>query len=170
MRVNADVAIHRGHLQHLITSNRPMEKLDSKGDPRLVPGGWVIRALGLDELPQLINVLRGEMSLVGPRPCIPYEYEAFPPQYRHRCDTLPGLTGLWQVNGKNRLTFEQMMDFDLLYVRDKSLFLDLQILARTIPALVVQASDAKKRRASSAKGEAVLGRTPSQTASVSGAK
>jgi lipopolysaccharide/colanic/teichoic acid biosynthesis glycosyltransferase len=110
------------------------------------------------------------MSLVGPRPCIPYEFEAFPPEYRRRSDTLPGLTGLWQVNGKNRLTFEQMMDFDLLYVRDKSLLLDLKILARTIPALVDQTRDAKKRRTSAPKGEAVLGRAPSQTATASGAK
>jgi lipopolysaccharide/colanic/teichoic acid biosynthesis glycosyltransferase len=83
------------------------------------------------------------MSLVGPRPCIPYEYDMFPPCYRQRCQTLPGLTGLWQVSGKNRTTFGKMMELDLAYVQRKSLFLDLRIIAGTIPAMLAQAWDAK---------------------------
>jgi exopolysaccharide production protein ExoY len=146
MKVNADTRIHQGHLVQLMKSNRPMVKLDAAGDPRLIPGGLTLRTLGLDELPQLINVLRGEMSLVGPRPCIPYEYDQYLPRYRQRCGTLPGLTGLWQVNGKNRTTFEQMMDFDIYYVNHKSLGMDLKILALTIPAIVLQACDLKARR------------------------
>jgi len=138
MKVDADAGIHKGHLDTLMKSNRPMVKLDSKGDARLVPFGLIIRSLGLDELPQLMNVVRGEMSIVGPRPCIPYEYEQYLPRHRHRCDTLPGLTGLWQVKGKNRTTFEQMIELDLEYVRKKSVFLDLWIIFMTIPAILIQ--------------------------------
>ena len=79
MRVNADTGIHQGHLNRLMDSNVPMKKLDAAGDPRLIPGGLFIRTLGLDELPQIFNILRGEMSLVGPRPCVPYEYENYSP-------------------------------------------------------------------------------------------
>lgn len=146
MHVNADTGVHKGHLQALMKSNRPMTKLDSKGDPRVIPGGVLIRSLGIDELPQLINVLRCEMSLVGPRPCIPYEYEQFSTEYRKRNDTPPGLTGLWQVNGKNKTTFEQMMAYDLRYVREKSLGMDIVILLRTVPAMLAQAWDVKMAR------------------------
>jgi lipopolysaccharide/colanic/teichoic acid biosynthesis glycosyltransferase len=141
MAVNADTGVHEAHLHHLMTSNQPMKKLDGAGDKRLIRGGLWLRALGADELPQLINVLRGEMSLVGPRPSVPYEYEMFLPRYRQRCETLPGLTGLWQVNGKNRTTFEKMMQLDLAYVERKSLFLDLIILVGTVPAILIQVWD-----------------------------
>ncbi len=109
MGVNADTGVHQGYCQNLMASDRPMTKLDG-ADKRLIPGGRILRCLGLDELPQIINVLRGEMSLVGPRPCLPYEYEHYQPRHRRRFGTLPGLTGLWQVNGKNRTTFEEMID------------------------------------------------------------
>jgi len=143
MRVHADTAVHQKHLHHLLASNQPMRKLDGAGDARLIPGGLWLRALGADELPQLLNVLRGEMSLVGPRPCVPYEYEMFSPRHRRRCDTLPGLTGLWQVKGKNRTTFEKMMELDLAYVERKSLLLDLKIMVCTAPAILAQAWDTK---------------------------
>src|SRR5205085_7876429 len=96
--------------------------------------------------PQLINVVRGEMSLVGPRPCVSYEYEKYLPRHRGRCGTLPGLTGLWQVSGKNNTTFEEMIDLDLLYVQNKTLWMDINIIARTIPALVIQTIEAKGRK------------------------
>ncbi|MGA2544866.1 MAG: sugar transferase [Verrucomicrobiota bacterium] len=146
MAVNADTGVHQAHLNQLMISNLPMRKLDGVGDPRLIRGGLWLRALGADELPQLLNVLRGEMSLVGPRPCVAYEYEMFLPRHRQRCETLPGLTGLWQVNGKNRTTFEKMMELDLAYVERKSLFLDLTILAGTVPAILLQVWDIKKWR------------------------
>jgi lipopolysaccharide/colanic/teichoic acid biosynthesis glycosyltransferase len=94
-----------------------------------------LRDYGIDELPQLINVLIGEMSLVGPRPdVVPFHrYERW---HRRRFDVLPGITGLWQVRGKNRTTFSQMMQLDLTYVRRRSLWLDLSILFWTIPALL----------------------------------
>jgi lipopolysaccharide/colanic/teichoic acid biosynthesis glycosyltransferase len=83
------------------------------------------------------------MSLVGPRPCVPYEYEMFAPHHRQRCATLPGLTGLWQVNGKNRTTFEKMMELDLAYAEKKSLLLDLKIIVCTAPAILLQVWDTK---------------------------
>jgi lipopolysaccharide/colanic/teichoic acid biosynthesis glycosyltransferase len=146
MFVNADTAVHRQHLNQLMTSKRPMAKLDGLGDARLIPGGLWLRACGLDELPQLINVLRGEMSLVGPRPSVPYEYEMFLLRHRLRCETLPGLTGLWQVNGKNRTTFEKMMELDLAYVAKKSLLLDLKIMIWTMPAILFQVWDLRGAR------------------------
>jgi lipopolysaccharide/colanic/teichoic acid biosynthesis glycosyltransferase len=146
MKVNADTTIHREHLNHLMTSNQPMKKLDAAGDSRLIPGGLWLRTLGVDELPQILNVLRGEMSLVGPRPSTAYEYEMFQPRHRRRCETLPGLTGLWQVKGKNRTTFERMMELDIAYVETKSLFLDLKIIALTLPAILLQVWDVQAGR------------------------
>jgi len=157
MAVNADTSVHQKHLNQLMTSNQPMKKLDGAGDSRLIRGGLWLRSLGVDELPQLINILRGEMSLVGPRPCVPYEYEMFQPHHRQRCDTLPGLTGLWQVNGKNRTTFERMMELDLAYVEKKSLFLDLKIILFTVPAVLLQVWDIKTGRKAAAKASPVTG-------------
>jgi lipopolysaccharide/colanic/teichoic acid biosynthesis glycosyltransferase len=141
MKVNAETHIHEAYLEHLIVSDRPMIKLDSTGDPRLILGGKFLRATGLDELPQIFNVLKGEMSLVGPRPCTVGEFERYAPEQRARANALPGLTGLWQVNGKNRTTFRQMIEMDIFYSRNISLSLDLKIILRTLPAIVGQLSD-----------------------------
>jgi len=138
MKVGADQTLHKNHLQQLIRNETPMTKLDQQGDSRVFGFGKLLRATGLDELPQLINVLRGEMSLVGPRPCLPYEYEEYPAWARRRFDTLPGLTGYWQVYGKNRTTFKQMIQMDIWYVEHKSPRLDLVIIARTPLVLVRQ--------------------------------
>ncbi len=145
MTVNACTVVHQEHLEDLMTSNRPMSKLDGQ-DPRVIPGGIWLRALGIDELPQLINVFRGDMSLVGPRPCLNYEYEKYLPRHRGRCATLPGLTGLWQVSDKNNTTFEEMIDLDLQYVRTQSLGLDLSILLRTVPAVVCQTYQVRRKK------------------------
>jgi exopolysaccharide production protein ExoY len=146
MHTGADVAAHCAHVSSLFRSNAPMNKMDAAGDRRLVPGGWIVRATGLDELPQVLNVLRGEMSIVGPRPCIPYEYEQYTERHRARCRAVPGLTGLWQVSGKNRTTFEQMVQLDVRYAEIKSLPLDLSIIARTLPALWTQVRDTRSGR------------------------
>jgi lipopolysaccharide/colanic/teichoic acid biosynthesis glycosyltransferase len=146
MFVGADTNIHQGHLNHLMNSDTPMVKMDSHGDPRIIPFGRLLRASGLDELPQLINVLRGEMSLVGPRPCVSYEYEKYLPWQRERFNTVPGLTGLWQVSGKNRTTFTEMIQLDIKYARTKTLWLDLKIILKTIPALVIQVWDTRIKR------------------------
>lgn len=146
MKVGASTAGHQQHLKNLIQSNTPMVKLDAKGDTRLIPGAWLLRASGLDELPQILNVLRGEMSLVGPRPCLPYEFEQFQSGQRARCEALPGLTGLWQVSGKNKTTFEEMIRLDIRYARTNNVWIDLGIMFRTIPALVEQVIDTRKAR------------------------
>lgn len=148
MFVGADSAVHQGHWNDLIVSNRPMEKMDARGDPRLIPFGRILRETALDELPQIINVLWGEMSLVGPRPCIPYEYEKYLPWQKERFNTLPGLTGLWQVSGKNKTTFTEMMHLDIDYVRRKSLWMDIWIVLMTIPALIVQVQGMREKKKS----------------------
>jgi lipopolysaccharide/colanic/teichoic acid biosynthesis glycosyltransferase len=141
MVVGADTLVHETYTADLIESNRPMTKLDARGDARLIPLGRYLRAAGLDELPQLINVLRGEMSIVGPRPCLYSEYDRYLPWQRQRFLTPPGLTGLWQVSGKNRLTFNEMIALDIYYVRARSLWLDLWILLKTIPAVTLEIRD-----------------------------
>jgi exopolysaccharide production protein ExoY len=141
MRVNSDPGVHQSHLNHLIRSELPMTKMDNFGDPRLIPLGFFLRASGLDELPQLINVVRGEMSLVGPRPCLPYEFNVYLPWQRQRLDTLPGLTGLWQVSGKNKTTFTEMVRLDISYARNRSLWLDVKIMSRTVSALAEQVKE-----------------------------
>jgi exopolysaccharide production protein ExoY len=145
MHVGADTGVHQQHLKHLLRSNTPMVKMDAVGDPRLIPLAALLRATGLDELPQLINVLRGEMSLVGPRPCLPYEFELYEPWQRERFSTLPGLTGLWQVRGKNKTTFTEMIQLDIQYARTKSLPLDLRIMAETFGTLASQVRRVRQR-------------------------
>ena len=140
MKVNAETHVHEAYLEHLIVSDRPMIKLDAT-DPRLIFGGRFLRAIGLDELPQIFNVLKGEMSLVGPRPCTVTEFERYAPEQRARVNALPGLTGLWQVNGKNKTTFREMIEMDIFYSRNISLSLDLKIILRTVPAIIGQLSD-----------------------------
>lgn len=158
MKLGSDCTLHQDYWRDISSKEVPMAKLDDRGDSRLIPAAWILRALGLDELPQLINVLRGEMSLVGPRPCLPSEFEQYLGWQRRRCEALPGLTGLWQVSGKNRTTFKQMIFFDLQYARRLSLWLDLKIIFMTIPCLIAQVVDTRLARKSLARAD---GRAPS---------
>lgn len=146
MKVNAETASHQGYLGDLMRSNAPMVKMDSKGDPRVIPYGLLLRSSGLDELPQIFNVLQGEMSLVGPRPCLPYEHANYLPRHKKRYDTLPGLTGFWQVNGKNKTTFRQMIAMDIWYAKNKSVALDLGIMLRTFPTIVGQVLETRVKK------------------------
>lgn len=137
MHLGADSAgVHRDYYSDLMQSNRPMEKLDSRRDSRIIAGCRILRRAGIDELPQLINVLRGEMTLIGPRPCIPYEAARYLQWHSNRFDVLPGMTGLWQVSGKDHLSFEKMIRLDIRYARTMSLWTDLKILLFTVPAIL----------------------------------
>jgi len=112
---------------------RPAYKL--RADQRVTRLGRVLRRTSLDELPQLFNVLRGDMSIVGPRPPIPYEVESYELWHRKRLDMKPGITGLWQVSGRNRLAFDEMVRMDLYYIENWSLLLDLKIILQTLPVM-----------------------------------
>jgi len=136
MHVNAETRTHEQYFAELMQNGSPMKKLDDSGDCRLIPGGRLLRASGLDELPQIFNVLRGEMSLVGPRPCLPQEFDRYESWQQQRVNAVPGLTGHWQVNGKNETTFREMIALDLFYIENMSLWLDLRIIFKTIPTLL----------------------------------
>jgi exopolysaccharide biosynthesis polyprenyl glycosylphosphotransferase len=138
MQTGADDAIHREFQKQYIagavegsrkSDERPLYKLSS--DPRVTRVGRWLRRTSLDEIPQLLNVLRGDMSIVGPRPPIPYEVESYDLWHRKRLEMKPGVTGLWQVSGRNRLLFEEMVKLDLFYIENWSLLLDLKIILRT---------------------------------------
>ena len=164
MHCGAETKTHQGHLQQLMESNVPMTKMDAKGDSRIIPLGRLLRSSGLDELPQLVNVVRGEMSLVGPRPCLAYEAARYQPWQRERFNAAPGLTGLWQVNGKNRTTFIRMMQLDIEYTRKKSLFLDLKIIFKTVPALLWQMWETRRHRKSASPSAAAEAPIPLRAA------
>jgi lipopolysaccharide/colanic/teichoic acid biosynthesis glycosyltransferase len=136
MHVRAETQTHEQYFRELMRVDRPMTKLDAYGDPRLTPFGRFLRASGLDELPQIFNVLCGEMSLVGPRPCTPHEFAHYEPWQRERVNGLPGLTGYWQVNGKNKTTFNEMITMDLFYLENMSVSLDLKIMLKTSAVIV----------------------------------
>lgn len=138
MKVSAETQTHERHLEELIRVDCPMTKLDEYGDPRLAPFGRFLRASGLDELPQIFNVLCGEMSLVGPRPCLPNEFAHYQPWQQERVNGLPGLTGYWQVNGKNKTTFNEMIAMDLFYLKNLSFLLDLKIIFKTCAVIAGQ--------------------------------
>ena len=138
MKVNVETQSHQRHMDQLMQRDCPMTKLDASGDPRIIPGGRILRAMGLDELPQLFDVLRGEMSLVGPRPCTPHEFKRYQVWQRERFNAAPGLTGYWQVNGKNKTTFTEMIHMDIFYTKNMSLWLDLTIMLRTLPTIFAQ--------------------------------
>ncbi len=142
MRLDADDEPHRQHMRQLIQGEiaaRPDgERLYGKvaDDDRITSVGRILRRYSLDELPQLFNVLKGEMSIVGPRPPIPYEVEQYSEWHRKRLDVKPGMTGLWQVSGRNRLPFDKMVELDIYYIENWSLWLDFKIMLLTIPAIL----------------------------------
>jgi lipopolysaccharide/colanic/teichoic acid biosynthesis glycosyltransferase len=142
---NADERIHREYVADLIEGNlvkinqgdaeRPIYKM--KSDPRITLIGNIIRRTNIDELPQFFNVLKGEMSLVGPRPPIPYEVEKYQSWHLRRIlEVKPGITGLWQVDGRSRTSFDDMVRLDLKYAQNWSLWLDIKILLKTVGALI----------------------------------
>ncbi len=144
MKTNADESVHRDaylkNIEGLSEANVGDEENPVfgkvKDDPRITSIGKFLRRTSLDELPQFLNVLRGEMSIVGARPPIPYEVEEYDIRHRKRLDMKPGITGLWQVSGRNRLTFEEMVRIDLFYIENWSVWLDLKIILLTLPAIL----------------------------------
>jgi lipopolysaccharide/colanic/teichoic acid biosynthesis glycosyltransferase len=141
MQVDTDDAEHRAYIQRTMSADATMNangtyKLSRESS--VTPFGRLLRKTSLDELPQLINVLRGEMSLVGPRPCIPYETEFFQPHHFDRFMVPQGITGLWQVTARAKSTFGEALEMDVAYVRGWSIGLDLSLLLRTPFALLRQ--------------------------------
>jgi lipopolysaccharide/colanic/teichoic acid biosynthesis glycosyltransferase len=146
MKVDAQHQAHHKYFRTVVKGGLPMTKMDSYHDKRLIPGGWFLRTTGLDELPQLLNVLQRKMSLVGPRPCLPEEMTWYDEAQRARFKCLPGITGYWQVNGKNSTTFDKMVELDIRYVDRMSLALDTFIILVTIPALMAHALESRRER------------------------
>jgi exopolysaccharide biosynthesis polyprenyl glycosylphosphotransferase len=145
MRTDADPELHRRYVQSFIRSELPNTSKDDnpgqppfkmKQDPRVTRVGHVLRHTSLDELPQLFNILKGEMSFVGPRPPVPYEAIEYQEWHKGRLAVVPGLTGLWQVNGRSRVSFDEMVRMDLAYIDRQSFWLDLKIIALTVPAVI----------------------------------
>ena len=164
MKINADPAIHQAYIKALIENDedqmnalqnaptRPQKNMSQEeliavqqaptvprklvNDSRIIGPGKILRKLSLDELPQLWNVLRGDMSLVGPRPAIPYEVEMYKPWHLQRLNAQPGLTGLQQVTARCNIEFDQQMKFDIEYIENQSLWLDLKIILKTPFAIV----------------------------------
>ena len=141
MYANSSARIHEEYVRSLIRGENGAEGeggvFKLRDDPRVTPLGRWLRKTSLDELPQLLNVMKGEMSLVGPRPPLPYELEAYDAWHRRRLlEAKPGVTGLWQVSGRSRTTFDEMVRLDLRYAKGWSLWLDLRILAQTPRAVL----------------------------------
>mgnify|MGYP003439395885 FL=1 len=143
MAAGADDGPHREAYQKNIGGGTDANAGDAKApvfgkvkdDPRVTRFGRWLRRSSIDELPQFLNVLNGDVSIVGPRPPIPYEVEEYDLWHRKRLDMKPGITGLWQVSGRNRLPFEEMVRIDLYYIENWSLWLDLKIILLTLPAI-----------------------------------
>ncbi len=143
MYQNADSSVHKKFMSDFINGNGTLHK-DANGramyklasDHRVTRVGRFIRKTSLDELPQLINVIKGDMSLVGHRPAIPYEVEQYKEWHKRRLLVTPGITGLWQVKGRSSVTFDEMVRWDIEYAEDRSLGMDLRILLQTIPAVL----------------------------------
>ena len=147
---NADPSLHQAYVKALIDNDgKGMAQLQGKDtqirklvhDPRITRLGRILRKTSLDELPQLWNVIKGEMSLVGPRPAIPYEVEMYKPWHRRRLEAKPGMTGLWQVTARSSADFEEIIRLDIQYVEQQSFWLDLKILFKT-PLVVISCKGA----------------------------
>jgi undecaprenyl-phosphate galactose phosphotransferase len=137
MYLNNDDSIHREFISEFIKQGKDAKVKKITDDPRITRVGKFLRKTSLDELPQLFNVLRGEMSVVGPRPCLPYEWEQYDEWHRRRFSVIPGCTGLWQVSGRSAVDFNDMVILDLFYIDNMSPLLDLKIIFKTIPVMLL---------------------------------
>jgi lipopolysaccharide/colanic/teichoic acid biosynthesis glycosyltransferase len=132
----SDAEARKAELERMNEMGGPVFKM--RNDPRITPFGRFIRQSSIDELPQLWNVFKGDMSLVGPRPPIPQEVDKYVWLDRRRLSIRPGITCLWQISGRNQLTFDQWMDLDRKYIENWTIWLDISILFRTIPAVLLR--------------------------------
>jgi len=137
MVVDSDPGIHKEYVSKLIQgeigeTGKDDQTLKITDDPRITKVGKFLRKFSLDELPQIINVVKGEMSLVGPRPCLMYEYEIYKDWHKKRTKVRPGITGLWQVTGRSNVAFDDMILLDLYYVYNRNLLMDLNTLYETV--------------------------------------
>src|SRR5579864_1225450 len=143
MYVNTDDSVHREVIKQYMNGETLNDKVDTENlyklvdDPRVTGIGRFIRKTSIDELPQFINVLRGEMTLVGPRPPVPYEVELYSTRDRLRLSGKPGLTGTWQVYGRSRVTFSEMVEMDIAYLQQQSMWQDLKLIALTLPVMLL---------------------------------
>jgi len=140
MTVNCGDEVHRDFVGRMLGGEDPRGRSGGglyklQDDCRVTRVGRILRATSLDELPQLMNVLRGEMAIVGPRPALAWEVELYQPHHHERFEVKPGITGLWQVSGRSRLSMNEALELDVAYARRRSVALDLSIIVRTIPAL-----------------------------------
>ncbi len=144
MRIDCDDSLHREFTRNFIQGRLPEPSLDAgknevyklTDDPRITAVGGFLRKTSLDELPQFINILRGEMTIVGPRPPLPYEYECYDEWHKLRLKVRPGLTGLWQVSGRSTVPFHEMVMMDIYYIENWSMLLDLKIMFKTVPVML----------------------------------
>jgi lipopolysaccharide/colanic/teichoic acid biosynthesis glycosyltransferase len=137
MHQDADTSLHEEHIKAFADGNLDLSQgVKLKDDPRRTRVGRVLRETSLDELPQVFNVLKGEMSLVGPRPVVVYEADLYDLWHSERFNVLPGMTGLWQVSGRSRVSFDEQLRLDIRYIRNQSLWLDIKILFQTLPAVL----------------------------------
>lgn len=145
MKINADSSVHQAYVKALIENDEarmialqgaPTQPRKLVNDSRIIRPGKILRKLSFDELPQLWNVLRGDMSLVGPRPAIPYEVEMYKPWHLRRLETQPGLTGLQQVTARCAIDFDQQVKLDIEYIDNQSLWLDIKIIIKTPLAII----------------------------------
>lgn len=144
MKLGLDDTAHREFTKNFINGDGMNTALDHNGDsvyklmddPRVTGVGSFLRRVGLDELPQFINILKGEMSIVGPRPSLRYEYDCFKDWHKLRVKVKPGLTGLWQVSGRSTVTFDEMVKLDLYYIESWSMLMDIKIMLKTLPVML----------------------------------
>ena len=141
MTAGSDTTVHRDYVRRYMTGSGDGLRNGSgryklEGDARVTRVGRLLRRWSLDELPQLLNVALGDMSLVGPRPPLPYEVELYTPRHSRRLDVLPGITGLWQVSGRSDVAYEERVRLDMFYIRNYSIWLDLQLILQTLPVVL----------------------------------
>jgi lipopolysaccharide/colanic/teichoic acid biosynthesis glycosyltransferase len=144
MRVGIDDKVHREFTKNFINGDGMHTELDRNGDnvykltndPRVTGVGNFLRRVSLDELPQFINILKGEMAIVGPRPSLPYEYDCYKDWHKLRVKVKPGLTGLWQVSGRSTVTFDEMVKLDLYYIESWTMLMDIKIMFKTLPVML----------------------------------